>query len=79
MGYTSTVTEKGTITIPAKIRRKHQIKKGYKVEFIETEKGILIIPIPNLEDLFGINPAMKEVAKTISEGRIEEIAHERTE
>ncbi|MGC8998956.1 MAG: AbrB/MazE/SpoVT family DNA-binding domain-containing protein [Candidatus Bathyarchaeia archaeon] len=73
MKYTSTVTEKGMITLPAELRRKHSIKKGSKVKFIETERGILIVPIPSLEDLFGIDPTMKEVAKAISEGRREEI------
>ncbi|MEM2975002.1 MAG: AbrB/MazE/SpoVT family DNA-binding domain-containing protein [Candidatus Bathyarchaeia archaeon] len=79
MEYTSTVTEKGMITLPADIRRKYSIRKGSKVKFLEEEKGILIIPIPRLEDLFGIDPSMKEVAKAISEGRREEITHETTE
>lgn len=79
MAYTSTVTEKGMITLPADIRRKYSIKKGSKVKIMEEEKGILIMPIPRLEDLFGIDPSMKEVAKAISEGRREEIQHETTE
>jgi AbrB family looped-hinge helix DNA binding protein len=79
MRYTSTVTEKGMITLPADIRRKYSIKKGSKVTLTDEEKGIVIMPIPQLEDLFGIDPSMKEVAKTISEGRQEEIQHENTE
>ena len=79
MKYTSTVTEKGMITLPADIRRKYSIKKGSKVTLTDEEKGILITPIPKLEDLFGIDPSMKEVAKAISEGRREEIQHEDTE
>lgn len=79
VSYTSTVTEKGMITLPADIRRKYSIKKGSKVKIMEEEKGILIMPIPKLEDLFGIDPSMKEVAKAISEGRREEIQHETTE
>jgi len=79
MKYTSTVTEKGMITIPADIRRKYAIKKGSKVRLIEQANGILIVPIPRFEDLFGIDPTMKEVAKAISEGRREEILHESSE
>jgi len=77
--YTSTVTEKGMITLPADIRRKYSIKKGSKVKLMEEEKGILVVPIPKFEDLFGIDPSMKEVAKAVSEGRREEIQHETKE
>jgi bifunctional DNA-binding transcriptional regulator/antitoxin component of YhaV-PrlF toxin-antitoxin module len=35
--------------------RKYGIKEGMKVKFIETESGILVIPIPKLEDLHGID------------------------
>jgi AbrB family looped-hinge helix DNA binding protein len=79
MKYTSTVTEKGMITLPAEIRRKYSIKKGSRVKLIEEEKGILVVPIPKFEDLFGIDPTMEEVAKAISEGRREEILHESSE
>lgn len=72
MEYTSTVTEKGTITLPAGIRRKYSLRKGSKVRILEDEKGILIVPIPRLEDLFGVDPSMREVAEAISEGRREE-------
>lgn len=67
------------ITLPADIRRKYSIKKGSKVKFMEEEKGILVVPVPRLEDLFGIDPSMIEVARAISEGRHEEIQHEATE
>ncbi|MEM3088702.1 MAG: AbrB/MazE/SpoVT family DNA-binding domain-containing protein, partial [Candidatus Bathyarchaeia archaeon] len=53
MSYT--VTSKGTVTIPAEVRRKYGIRKGSKVEFIETEEGILIVPIPRFEELFGVD------------------------
>ena len=67
------------ITLPADMRRKYSIKKGSKVKLVDEEKGILIVPIPKLEDLFGIDPSMKEVAKAISEERQREIQHENTE
>jgi len=56
-----TVTEKGTVTIPAEIRRKHNLKKGSKVRFIETEQGALIVPVLTLEDLRGIDKDRKKL------------------
>lgn len=55
MGYIAKVTSKRMVTIPAKIMRKYGIKEGMKVKFVEGEKGILMVPIPKLEDLRGID------------------------
>ena len=55
MGYIAKVTSKSMVTIPAEIMRKYRIKEGMRVKFIETEAGILVIPIPKLEDLHGID------------------------
>jgi len=55
MSYTATVTSKSMVTIPSKIRRKYNIKEGMKVKFVESETGVLMIPIPKLEDLRGID------------------------
>ena len=52
MSYT--VTEKGTVTIPAEIRRKYKLKTGSKVRFVETEHGALLLPAPSMEELIGI-------------------------
>jgi len=66
MGYT--VTEKGTVTIPAEIRRKYKLKKGSRVEFIETDEGVLLVPAIPLEELFGADRDAKEkVYQTIKE------------
>lgn len=63
-----TVTEKGTVTIPIEIRRKHNLKKGSKVKFVETEQGALIVPIRSLADLRGVDKDRKElVYKMIKE------------
>jgi AbrB family looped-hinge helix DNA binding protein len=59
MSYT--VTEKGTVTIPAKIRRKYRLRKGTRVEFIETGEGVMIVPVLPLKDLFGSDRDSKEV------------------
>ncbi|MEM2480330.1 MAG: AbrB/MazE/SpoVT family DNA-binding domain-containing protein, partial [Candidatus Bathyarchaeia archaeon] len=50
-----TITEKGTVTIPAEIRRKYNLRKGSRVEFVETDEGILIIPVVPLEELYGVD------------------------
>ena len=57
-----TITEKGTVTIPAEIRRKYKLKKGSRVKFIETDEGILLVPIIPLENLFGVDREAKETA-----------------
>jgi len=63
-----TVTEKGTVTIPVEIRRKHNLKKGSKVKFIETEQGALIVPVLTLKDLRGVDKDRRElVYKMIKE------------
>ncbi len=77
--YTSKVTEKGMITLPIEMRRKLKIAKGDKVQFLQTEEGIVVVPIPRFMDLFGSDPSMREVAKTIQKGRREDIEHESTE
>ncbi|MEM3070809.1 MAG: AbrB/MazE/SpoVT family DNA-binding domain-containing protein [Candidatus Bathyarchaeia archaeon] len=55
MGFLAKVTSKSMVTIPAEIMRKYGIKGGMRVKFVETEAGILMIPIPSLGDLRGID------------------------
>jgi AbrB family looped-hinge helix DNA binding protein len=78
LGYT--VTEKGTVTIPAEIRKKYGLKKGSVVEFIETDEGILLIPVVPLEELFGIDKARKEeiyqIIRELQEERRREASEE---
>ena len=51
--YIVKVTKKGQMTIPIHIRKKYNIKD--KVAVLDEENGIMIIPIYDLEDLFGID------------------------
>jgi len=78
-----TVTSKGTVTIPADIRWKYGIREGSKVEFIETEDGILIIPIPRFEELFGVDREHRDrilqMVHDLEKERTEEAAHEESE
>jgi AbrB family looped-hinge helix DNA binding protein len=68
-----TVTEKGTITIPAEVRRKLGLTKGSQVEFVETDDGIVIVPVLTLEALKGIDRDKKKLVHEM----IHEIQEER--
>ncbi len=39
------VQEKGQVTIPLEIRQKLNLKKGDMVTFVETEDGVMIVPV----------------------------------
>jgi AbrB family looped-hinge helix DNA binding protein len=52
---TATVTSKSMVTIPARIRRKYGIKDGDKIEFVDSNGSILLIPIKGLEELRGVD------------------------
>ena len=41
----STVTTKGQLVIPAKLRRKYAIRKGTRVAFVEEENRLILQPI----------------------------------
>lgn len=77
------MTCKGTVTIPAKIRQKYGIKEGTKIEFIEVEQGILMIPVSRLEDLFGIDSKHRDIilqtVRDLERERKEEAVHEESE
>jgi AbrB family looped-hinge helix DNA binding protein len=49
------VTRKGQTTIPASLRRKFHIKEGDCLAVEETERGVLLKPVPRLQDLAGVD------------------------
>jgi len=53
MGEVGTVTSKSMVTIPSRIRRKYGLRQGSKVEFVEVEEGIFLIPLKSLMELRG--------------------------
>jgi AbrB family looped-hinge helix DNA binding protein len=63
------VQEKGQITIPTKIRRKLNLKKGDLITFVETEAGVLIKPAEMIlaEALNEIGEALKAEGITLEE------------
>jgi len=79
LGYT--VTEKGTVTIPAEIRKKYKLRKGSRVKFVETDEGALLVPIIPLNELFGLDKAIEEtvygLVKELQEERRKEATEEK--
>jgi AbrB family looped-hinge helix DNA binding protein len=53
MGEVGTVTSKSMVTIPSRIRRKYGLHQGSKVEFVEIEEGIFLVPLKSLGELRG--------------------------
>ncbi|MEM2977055.1 MAG: AbrB/MazE/SpoVT family DNA-binding domain-containing protein, partial [Thermoplasmata archaeon] len=48
----SKVTSKGQVTIPIRIRQGRRLSSGKMVIFLETEEGIIIMPLEEVETLF---------------------------
>ncbi|OLS21361.1 MAG: hypothetical protein HeimC3_36060 [Candidatus Heimdallarchaeota archaeon LC_3] len=60
------ISSKGTIVIPSKLRKKYNLIPGNEVEFIDTEEGIVIVPIVPIEHLID-QKNMKKTVKLINE------------
>ena len=75
MGQSATVTSKSMVTIPSKIRKKYNLHQGSKVEFIEVDGGLLLVPIKTLRELRG---AGKQNSGAIIDG-IKELEREHRE
>ncbi len=61
MTYTSTVTQKGQITIPQQLRAQYDIKKGSRVLFVKQEDGIAIQAQKSITSLKGILKTEKKL------------------
>jgi len=53
------------VSIPVRIREKYGIREGSKVEFVESEEGLLLVPVRSLTELRG---AFKGHEKLVREG-----------
>ena len=49
----TTVTRKGQVTIPAELRKKYGIREGMKVDITDAPSGLLLKPIPHMNDWSG--------------------------
>lgn len=59
MGYK--ITEKGTVTIPVDVRRKLGLNKGSRVDFVQTDGGVLIVPVIPFDRLHGVDRDKKKL------------------
>lgn len=61
---TSTVTSKGQVTLPAKMRKELGIKPSDSVLFVKEGKRIVVGKVPPFESLFGslANPKVKPLS-----------------
>ena len=50
---TVTVSAKGQLVIPAKLRKRYHIRPGSRIEFLDTGQQLVIVPVPkNAKDAF---------------------------
>lgn len=78
------VTSKGQLVIPARIRRRYNIKEGTRVNFIEDNGRIVLQPVTPeyIESFCGIlkrRPGSKPVTQQLIEEHAEEIRREEEE
>ncbi|MBM4046422.1 MAG: AbrB/MazE/SpoVT family DNA-binding domain-containing protein [Planctomycetes bacterium] len=77
----SWVTSKGQLVIPAKIRRRFNIKKGTRVNFIEQDGRIVLQPVTreyirSFRGIFKLRPGEKRVTQELIEEHAEEVRRE---
>jgi len=67
----STVTTKGQLVIPSKLRRKYSIKKGTQVAFLEQENRLVLQPLTSefIRSLRGSLKGEPSAMKALLEGR----------
>ncbi len=49
------MTRKGQVTIPVELRKKYGITEGMKVDIVDSPTGVLLRPVPDMEDLAGVD------------------------
>lgn len=66
---TSTVTSKGQIVIPSRIRKKFGIRQGTKIHFVEKINEIRIVPVTTemIKSNFGILGTKGKLLKELKE------------
>lgn len=67
MVKTVTVTSKGQITIPSRLRRELRIVKGEKLLIVREGNAIKMIPVPKLSNLAGVDKDLFEGRKPSEE------------
>jgi AbrB family looped-hinge helix DNA binding protein len=54
MTATSKLSSKYQISIPKAVRERLALRPGQKIAFIDKGKGVLMVPVPDREELVGI-------------------------
>jgi AbrB family looped-hinge helix DNA binding protein len=76
--HTAYVTSKGQLAIPAKLRRKFNIKKGTRVNFVEDGGKIIMQPVTRafIDSVCGMlkrKPGEKPITQELIEEHAEEV------
>lgn len=58
---TTTITEKGQVTIPIQLRRQFNLKKGSRCVFMVRNNELVLVP-------FSKKPTLDEICKLLAEG-----------
>lgn len=62
---TATMTSKGQVTIPAKVRQRMGLGTGDRIEFVELETGVFALK-PAIDDVRLLKGALRKPAKPVS-------------
>jgi len=65
-----TLSSKGQIVIPSKMRKKFSLKEGDSLVLVEEKDAITLRPLTNLSELWGVD-TLKDTRKTVKELRTE--------
>lgn len=64
----ATLTSKGQVTIPKSVRETLGLKEGDRVDFVETEQGVLLVPATkDLKSLRGMFKGRRRRPATLAE------------
>jgi AbrB family looped-hinge helix DNA binding protein len=74
----STITSKGQIVVPARLRRRYGLKPGTKVYFIERDKEIVFQPVTKeyLKNVHGMLTSETSATKELLRDRAKDREHE---
>ena len=70
MTATATLSSKFQISIPKAVREEFHWQAGQEFVFVPKDKGVLVIPVPELKDLAGIAKGAKTTGYRDREDRV---------
>ena len=76
--HTAYVTSKGQLVIPSKLRRKYNIKRGTRVNFVEDNGKIILQPVTReyireFRGIYKLKPGEKSATQELLEDRAEDL------